>query len=444
MIVLRLIVFGLSLLMIATGAGAAERVALVIGNSDYDHVSRLPNPRNDSADIAHSLRRLGFEVAELGDLGFAAMRRALGEFRKQALNAEMAVVFYAGHGMEVSNRNYLIPTDAELATDAAISYEAIPLDLVTEAVSGASTLKLVMLDACRNNPFAAGMELTSPDRAIGRGLARVEPVAGTLVAFAAREGTVASDGDGRNSPFTAALLKHLEEPGLEIQFLFRRVRDSVMLETRNRQQPFTYGSLPGREIFLKNGAKAGDEGKSVAEETAELRRQLEELRVQLEGERRKVGTKPDPAPEGNKLAALEPPASEKTETPAANSTSNSARLFRFGPFETRTAENGTGLIVSKIVGQAPGSKINAIRDGRMANRTVYIEPGDRIVSIELFRQLTTDKLPDILASLDDAGQEKADITVIRKNGNYGASAIMVSVPLANSGPIATASAGSGN
>lgn len=440
--ILRLILIALSLMTMVSGAGAAERVALVIGNSDYDHVSRLPNPRNDSADIAHSLRRLGFEVAELGDLGFTAMRRALGEFRKQALNAEMAVVFYAGHGMEVSNRNYLIPTDAELATDGAISYEAIPLDLVTEAVSGASTLKLVMLDACRNNPFAAGMELTSPDRAIGRGLARVEPVAGTLVAFAAKEGTVASDGDGRNSPFTAALLKHLEEPGLEIQFLFRRVRDSVMLETRNRQQPFTYGSLPGREIFLKNGAKAGDEGKADADETADLRRQLEELRAQLEGERRKARVKP--APEGNKLAALEPPAGEKAESPAASSTSNTAWLFRFGPFEVHTAENGVGLMVSKIIGQAPGSKINAIRDGRMANRTVYIEPGDRIVSIELFRQLTTDKLPDILASLDDAGQEKADITVIRKNGNYGASAIMVSVPLANSGPIASTSAGSGN
>lgn len=231
-------------------AKAAERVALVIGNADYAHTASLPNPRNDAADVAAVLKRLGFEVTAADDLGFDGMRRVLRSFARDASGAQLALIFYAGHGMEVNKQNYLVPVDARLETDRDIEYEAVALDLLTNAVSGAKELGLVMLDACRNNPFMASMKTTSSSRSVGRGLARIEPGAGTLVSYAAKEGTIADDGDGRNSPYTKALLELLEEPRLEINFLFRKVRDSVVKATRGRQEPYTYGSLPGRQIFL--------------------------------------------------------------------------------------------------------------------------------------------------------------------------------------------------
>lgn len=234
---------------------AQKRVALVIGNSSYTHVPALPNPTNDSAKVALKLKSIGFEVLQADNLDFDGFRKTLRDFSKKATGADMAVVFYAGHGMEVNKSNYLIPVDAKLETDREISYEAVPLELVTEAVNGAKGLRLVMLDACRNNPFASKIKMTSPTRSIGRGLSFIEPSAGTLVSYAAREGTTAEDGQGEHSPYTAALLENLGQPGLEVNFLFRKVRDQVLENTGGKQEPFTYGSLPGRQIFLVPGAQ---------------------------------------------------------------------------------------------------------------------------------------------------------------------------------------------
>ncbi len=253
MLKLRLIVAALLVFALPVAGSAADRVALVVGNSAYSHATPLTNPKNDAQDMSAAFERLGFEVTTLTDLGFDDMRRALRTFSSKAVRADMAVIFYAGHGMEVNKQNYLIPADAKLQTDRDISFEAIPLELATEAVSGARTLRLVILDACRNNPFAASMTMTSSTRSLGRGLARVEPEAGTLVTFAAKEGTTALDGTDRNSPYTKALLKHLETPQLEINFLFREVRDDVMASTNQQQQPFTYGSLGSQRIYFKQG-----------------------------------------------------------------------------------------------------------------------------------------------------------------------------------------------
>ena len=196
--------------------------------------------------------RLGFAVQRVQDGGFDAMRRALLEFSRKARDAEMAVVFFAGHGMEVGGENWLIPIDAELKTDLDAEQEAISLKAVMLTVSAASRLGLVVLDSCRNNPFAARMQRTLRTRAVDRGFARVEPTGSVLVAFAARDGTTAADGTGSNSPFTAALLRHLETPGLEINFLFRNVRDDVITATRRQQEPFVYGSLSKEAIYLKS------------------------------------------------------------------------------------------------------------------------------------------------------------------------------------------------
>lgn len=241
-------------LLSAAGASAAERrVALVVGNAAYAHVSPLANPQNDAAAIAAALRRVGFEATELRrDLGRGAMLDALQTFTREARKADVAFVYYAGHGMEVGGRNFLIPTDARLATDDDVEFEAVPLDLVLRAVEGAKRLRLVVLDACRDNPFATRMVVTGGrGRSVGRGLAQVEPPGDMLVAYAARDGQVASDGDGGgNSPYATAILKHIETPGLEIQFLFRKVRDAVLASTGNVQQPHVYGSLGGEPFYL--------------------------------------------------------------------------------------------------------------------------------------------------------------------------------------------------
>lgn len=241
----------LGLTILSNSAYAESRVALVIGNSAYKKVPALPNPQNDATDIAVVLKRLGFKVNKSLNLTYGAMRRALRDFGNQAIGADIALVYFAGHGIEVNRQNYLIPVDAALKTDLDVEFEAITLDLVMSAVRQAKGLRVVLLDACRNNPFATTIKPTSAKRSIGRGLARVEPSVGTLVSYAAKEGTTADDGKNRNSPYTSALLDHLEQPGLEVQFLFRKVRDKVLEQTGGRQEPFTYGSLPGRRIFLK-------------------------------------------------------------------------------------------------------------------------------------------------------------------------------------------------
>jgi uncharacterized caspase-like protein len=179
------------------------------------------------------------------------MRKALREFGTRTRDADVAVVYYAGHGMEVDGNNYLIPTDAMLETDTDIYDEAFPLDRVLVSLESAKQLRLVILDACRDNPFAKTMKRTVASRAIGRGLAKIEPTSpNTMIAFAAKAGSTASDGDSNNSPFATALADHLPKPGLDLRKAFGFVRDDVLKATSNKQEPFVYGSLGGDDVAL--------------------------------------------------------------------------------------------------------------------------------------------------------------------------------------------------
>ena len=235
-------------------AGAAGRVALVIGNSAYEKAPFLENPRNDAKDVGAALDRLGFTVTRLADADQATLRQRLGDFTRAAGASEVAVVFYAGHGIEVDGRNFLVPVDASLRSDQDVEFETVPLELVMRSVERARGLRLVVLDACRDNPFAESMQRAGATRSIGRGLARAEPRGETLVAYAAKGGSTADDGDGRNSPYTGALLRYLEEPGLDVGRMFRKVRDEVLAATGGRQEPFVYGSMPGRDVYLASAA----------------------------------------------------------------------------------------------------------------------------------------------------------------------------------------------
>ena len=228
-----------------------NRVALVIGNSAYQKVPALPNPVNDANDISQSLTRLGFAVQTVTNASFDDMRRSIISFGRSAQSTDIAVVFFAGHGMEIGGENWLIPIDAELRSDTDAESEAVNLKTVVLQVSKATKLGLVILDACRNNPFAAKMQRSIRVRSVDRGFARTEPLENVLVAYSAKDGTTAADGNTRNSPFTAALLRNIQTPGLEVRFLFAHVRDDVMAATNREQQPFIYGSLSSEEIYFR-------------------------------------------------------------------------------------------------------------------------------------------------------------------------------------------------
>jgi uncharacterized caspase-like protein len=261
-------------------ASAAKRVALVIGNSAYQNAPALPNPVNDGAVIAKTLRDGGFDfVDSRHDLSALETRRALRDFADRAHDADVAVVYYAGHGLEVDGTNYLIPVDAKLERDTDVFDEAFSLDRILVAVEPAKQLRLIILDACRDNPFAKTMKRTVASRAIGQGLAKIEPNApNLLIAYSAKAGSTASDGSGSNSPFTVALSKHLTTPGLDVRRAFGFVRDDVLKVTNNKQEPFVYGSLGGEDLPLVPAAKpavAAAPAAAAPDPQAETRREYE-------------------------------------------------------------------------------------------------------------------------------------------------------------------------
>ena len=230
-------------------SAANERVALVIGNAAYEYVPPLVNPRNDAEDMAGLLRRLGFVVTEGLDLTDSAMKDRIRAFGRRARGAEVALVFYAGHGMQVGGVNYLLPVDARLADELDLDFEAVALDLVLRSM-GTGT-NLVFLDACRDNPFSRGWAGAARSL-VGRGLKRVEggSASGMFIAFATDPDSIAADGDGRNSPFTAALKRHIETPGLEVNSLLTEVRNSVLKSTGNVQRPWSNSSLSAAFYFV--------------------------------------------------------------------------------------------------------------------------------------------------------------------------------------------------
>jgi uncharacterized caspase-like protein len=265
-------------MLLVQPALAEKRVALLLGNSAYQNVAPLTNPVNDGTVMAATLKDAGFDVVDFRrDLPAAETRRALRDFADRARDADIAVVYYAGHGIEVDGANYLIPVDAKLERDTDVYDEALSLDRILIAIEPVRKLRLVILDACRDNPFAKSMKRTVASRAIGQGLAKIEPSSpNMLIAYSAKAGSTAADGDGNNSPFTVALSKHLTTPGLDVRRAFGFVRDDVLKSTANRQEPFVYGSLGGDDVPLVPApAKAAPPSAPVPNAQAEARRDYE-------------------------------------------------------------------------------------------------------------------------------------------------------------------------
>ncbi len=240
----------LALVLIVGGAlegHAAKRVALVIGNSDYESAPVLNNPKYDAEAISAVLTKLGFDVVKGIDLTHVDFARIVGQFRKKLKGADVGLFFYAGHGLQVNGSNYLAPVDAVLDDETSLDFETVPLRLILKLMERMTKTNLVFLDACRDNPLARNLArgMGTRSTAIGTGLARVESGLGTLITFATQPGNVALDGDGVNSPFATGMLKHMETPGLDVALVMRRVREDVIKATSGSQVPWSNSSLTG-------------------------------------------------------------------------------------------------------------------------------------------------------------------------------------------------------
>lgn len=238
-------------LMLPGAASAESRVALIIANSRYAAFDKLSNPAADAHLVEAALRKAGFDkVTVLEDLGLVAMNKALQEFGNEADHADVALVYYAGHGVEVDHVNYIVPVDVAFAHDRDVDIEAVKLDRMLSVTENAKRLRIVILDACRDNPFFDKLKKSMAQAgSVSKGMTAVEPSKNSLVIYSAKAGTLASDGRV-NSPFAEALAKRIVEPGREISLLLRQVRDDVLDRTAGKQEPFTYGSLSSQEFYF--------------------------------------------------------------------------------------------------------------------------------------------------------------------------------------------------
>ena len=242
---------------------AADRVALVIGMSDYATVPALDNPVPDAEAVADTLERIGFRVSRALNVPREVLTGTMDQFAVQAETADLALIYFAGHGVQVQGENFLLPVDADVRSNADLRAQAVSLAEFLETVDGARKMRIVILDSCRDNPLEGSITvdaaLTEP-----AGLAPASPERGTLVAYAAKDGQTALDGIGGNSPFAQALVDKMPVPGLEISLMFRQVRDEVLSLTHNLQEPHTYGSLSGVPFYLA-GPAPGQESLPAAD-----------------------------------------------------------------------------------------------------------------------------------------------------------------------------------
>ena len=234
-------------------AHAEKRTALIIGNAHYTHAGPLANPANDANDIATALKELGFNVVLGLDLDKPAFDAKVREFSASLADADTAVLFYAGHGLQVAGRNYLVPVDADLKSERDLDFQAISLDFVLKQMEleRENKTNIIFLDACRDNPLARNLARSMGTRStsLGKGLAEVQTGVGTFVAYSTQPGNVALDGTGRNSPFAAALTQGIRAPGRDLTAMMIGVRKQVLAETEGKQVPWDHSALVGAFYF---------------------------------------------------------------------------------------------------------------------------------------------------------------------------------------------------
>ena len=366
---------------------AAGRIALVIGNAGYQETAKLKNTLHDAADVAAALKRLGFSVLEGTDLDKRAMERLIRQFDQKLAGAEVALFFYAGHGLQVSGQNYLVPTDARLAAEGDVDFESIPLSLVLRRMEREARTSLVLLDACRDNPLARNLARSMGTRStnIGQGLAEIRTGVGTLIAFSTQPGNVALDGDARNSPYTAALLKHLETPGRDVLSSLAAVRGEVVKATGGRQVPWEHTSLLGPVILKPSvgaatpspGAASASTAQSAAERHWDEVQQSTSIRELEAFARRYRGTFHADLAEA-RIADLRAKAAAATPTSTRPPTQQQAAPAHRPPppggqCATRRAPDGSLYCVSSVLAPQFGNSYgpNNLYDGNPATAWVH-------------------------------------------------------------------------
>ena len=287
----RLIALPLCLLLLVSAAlaetRAKDRVALVFGMANYQNVTALRNTISDAGALAKTLEDIGFDVDVRMDATKEEALAALDKFAFEAETADIALIYFAGHGVSVQGTTFLFPVDAKISEARDIVTASVTMDQMLAALDGARKMSILILDSCRNNPLPDVIDLRDPEVAKGLttgkgGLAAPSPDRGTLVAYAARDGEVALDGKGANSPFNIALRANMVKPNVEIGLLFRQVRDDVLAATDNRQEPATYGSLPGEPFYLTADASTGAAEPGVEDLAIAWQRVVDADRASLE------------------------------------------------------------------------------------------------------------------------------------------------------------------
>jgi uncharacterized caspase-like protein len=390
-------------------AHAERRIALVMDNSAYKSVPKLSNPANDAALVGGMFKNAGFDWIDIRtNLNATEMRKALRDFGGRARDAEVAVIYYAGHGMELDGTNYLIPTDAALETDSDVLDEAVALDRAMFAVEPAKQLRLIILDACRDNPFAKSMKRTVAARAIGRGLAKVEPTSpNTMIAFAAKAGSTASDGDSKNSPFASALVERLPTPGLDLRKAFGFVRDDVLKSTGYQQEPYVYGSLGGDDVALV-AAKPAATGPQASPEDA-IRRNYE-LALQLgtrdgwtaflnryadgfyadlaKGQLNKIAAEEARSAAAEKARAAEEDKArlvaeraKKTDQDKAAATAKAAEDARIAAEKAKQVEEAKAAAAEQRRKEIEAAVAKALADKQTAERKIGSEPDQKVAAL---------------------------------------------------------------
>jgi hypothetical protein len=448
---------GLSCVLLSTDFARADRkVALVVGNTQYKNPSLvLLNPKNDAEDIAAALRGLDFEVVLVVDATKHDFDVAMTQFARIATGADAAFFYYAGHALQFQGRNYLMPTDGELEDELSLRYQMVMVDDIRAAVERADGVKILVLDACRNNPVVDNLRKkmggVTRNVAATRGLARPDKALGMVVAYSTSADEVAADGSGRNSPFTTALLRRLREPGLEIGSMFRLIAADVNERTNGRQRPETYISLIG-EYYLNEKDKPAWEKIKDSNDPAAFRsfivqfptsarvsdaqyrlRILERLAKQLDlnGPVADQGSIPPPPGQQNSVQANPPPAVDnnrpKMATAEPGRPQPAGSEAKGGPSEQKQASVTSEP--AKSAPPAPPPVLTKLTQEQVCKRDadwlVHVRASqslEEVISLE--RELGCEKLrPQVLRLKESLGLDspRADSPVIASAGATRAS-----------------------
>ena len=349
-------------LLLVVPAAAEKRVALVVGNSAYVHAAALPNPVNDAGDMAKALTEVGFEVILGLDLSKQALDGKVRDFARAIDKADVALFFYAGHGLQASGRNYLMPVDARLQSERDLDFEAVSIDFVLKQMELERDGKtnVVFLDACRDNPLARNLARTMGTRSasIGQGLAQVQTGVGTFIAYSTQPGNVALDGQGRNSPFTAALTKGLREPGRNLTSVMIDVRKDVLAATGGKQVPWDHSALTG-DFYFQLAAAPGTLPKTAAPSPDAIQKRLRELEEELK-------KKSDPQQTANMVALAQ--ARERLRQSDEANKQDQKKIFDIQYNSSRNPAPGSGAETSMQIGSIQmqmarrGQEMKALRE----------------------------------------------------------------------------------